>query len=88
MFKSTLFLGLLSGTFAGSLRASEDPTLSSNILKSFDTWAEKYEKLYASEQEKLERIKVWFHNHGTSFSKNLLLVREKEAIFCFFILRS
>ena len=65
LFKSSLLLGLLPGVFAGSLRASEEPELSSNVLSAFENWATKFDKFYSSEEEKLERIKIWFHNHGT-----------------------
>jgi len=60
--KLSHLLIFLSGVSAGSLRATEDVTLNEQISL-FKTWSETYDKVYASEKEMMERMKVWVENH-------------------------
>jgi len=70
----SLLLVCLSGSasVAGtSLRASdvEDTVTVSSLsanMPLFSTWAETHSKEYTTEEEKLERLKIWMGNHGTS----------------------
>jgi hypothetical protein len=57
--------GIASGT---SLRASDVEDLSSLEVQMplFHTWTETHSKEYTTEEEKMERLKVWMANNGTS----------------------
>jgi len=65
MFSSktlSLFLIFISSVSAGTLRASEDAGLSEHVSL-FNLWSEKFEKVYSTEQEMIESMKVWIDNH-------------------------
>ena len=58
-----LFLVFLSGVSAGSLRASEESGLGEH-MSLFEAWSMTYAKVYTTEQETAERMKVWINNHS------------------------
>jgi hypothetical protein len=75
MFNRTLslLLTMVAGVSAGSLRASDDTTLiSSEHVSMFKQWSTTFDKVYSTEEEMMDRLKIWLHNHGTlivGFSK-------------------
>jgi hypothetical protein len=65
----TLLLVCFSSSASGaSLRATDAADVSSLTANAplFQTWAETHSKQYTTEAEKVERLKIWMDNHGTS----------------------
>lgn len=65
----TLLMAYLVGNAAGtSLRASELDDVASFTLKMslHEDWTKTHSKEYTTEEEKMQRLKIWIDNHGTS----------------------
>jgi hypothetical protein len=60
----SLALVFLNGVAAGSLRASSDDAVPVASMSMFRLWAESHSKVYTTEEQFLDRMKVWLGNHG------------------------
>jgi hypothetical protein len=57
----------------------DNEQLSSSMLM-FRSWADHHDKEYASEEEALDRLKIWMDNHGTITRKMVCSCNRRGAI--------
>lgn len=48
-----------------NVEMAENLDLSVELLAKFHSWAGEHEKSYSSDEEKVQRLKVWMENDGT-----------------------
>lgn len=63
---SLLVVSLLASASGTSLRATDGEELSAFSMKMslHDEWTKIHSKVYATEEETMERLKIWIANHG------------------------
>jgi hypothetical protein len=63
----SIVLAMVAGVSAGSLRAGDDNVVkvSSESMSMFREWSKAFDKVYSTEEDMMDRLKVWLHNHGT-----------------------
>jgi hypothetical protein len=71
----SFFLIVQSVSAAVKLRAlqskHDDNEQPSSSVMMFSSWADNHDKEYASEEEAMNRLKIWIDNHGMTTRKNL-----------------
>ena len=55
--------------------------LSVELVAQFHAWVDEHEKVYETQEEKMERLKVWIANDGTYNSRILFFYCAKYQLF-------
>jgi|Transcript_10696 C1A family cysteine protease len=79
---SLLVVSLLASASGTSLRATDGEELSAFSFKMslHDEWTKMHSKVYATEEETLERLKIWIANHDRIESHNSQLPKPKFTL--------